>query len=154
MYGDGDGDGTGYAETEAVRSLLRSWAADAAGPAAGADGGGDDSTGDDDGYGTGLDVPPAAAGTVIAAVARLLGLSTGPGLRPSGLSELTALSGLPAERFAELRLLALALVVDEHPSAPRWAADDRLEAASWVAVLIERDGEDGVTTLVDALRRN
>ncbi|MER8041270.1 hypothetical protein [Streptomyces sp. NPDC094032] len=147
VYGDGDG----YRDAESVRSMLRSWGQDMdpaeSGILPGAEAAGR-------GYGTGLDVPHADAAAVVGAVVRLLGAPAGPGRRPRGLAELAALSGLPAERFAELRLLAQALVVDEHPSAPIWSAEERLEASSWVAVLIERRGDDGVAALVAELRRS
>jgi hypothetical protein len=94
----------------------------------------------------GLDVPHAAATTVVAAVRDLLG----------PLAEHTApqrLTGLTDRSFAELRLLAEALVLDEHPSAPRWDPAERHEAACWTALLIERHGDEGVERLLDALRR-
>ncbi|HEY5837241.1 hypothetical protein [Streptomyces sp.] len=93
-----------------------------------------------------LDVPPTDAHTVIATVRDLLG----PQARhatPHGLT------GLTDRRFADLRLLAEAMVLDEHPSAPGWSAAERHEAACWTAVLIERQGDDGVERLLDALRR-
>lgn len=93
----------------------------------------------------GLDVPPAAAATVITAVRGLLGpraLHTTP-------RELTRLTD---RRFADLRLLAEAMVVDEHPSASRWSAAERHEAAGWTAVLIEHHGDEGVERLLGVLR--
>ncbi|MET8628046.1 hypothetical protein ABZW30_30625 [Kitasatospora sp. NPDC004669] len=69
-----------------------------------------------------------------------------------------ALHVLPAGRRGpepapELLELAAALVVDEHPSAPRWSAAERRRLAHWVAVLIEHRGEDGVQDLVRELNR-
>ncbi|MFD4395799.1 hypothetical protein ACFV84_25875 [Kitasatospora sp. NPDC059811] len=67
-----------------------------------------------------------------------------------------ALRALPTERWRPepapgLRELAAALVVDEHPSAPAWSAVEREQLATWVAVLIEHRGEDGVQELVRVL---
>ncbi|MBT2448635.1 hypothetical protein J7F03_16360 [Streptomyces sp. ISL-43] len=97
---------------------------------------------------TGLDVPPGDAAAVTGAVRALLGLASARG----GLSALLARSSLSAAGFAELRLLAQALVVDEHPSAGRWTSTERLDVASWVALLLDRYGEDGVQWLVASLR--
>ncbi|MFI9328615.1 hypothetical protein ACIGZJ_13845 [Kitasatospora sp. NPDC052868] len=87
-----------------------------------------------------LAVPEAPAAEVIAAARRLV-LPDLPLERPH-----------PAPR-PELLRVATALVVDEHPSAPSWSAADRELLASWVAVLIEHRGEDGVQELVRALNR-
>lgn len=90
-----------------------------------------------------LPVPAAAAGEVIAAARRIA---------------LPDLPDLPARRShpkppPELLRLAMAMVVDEHPSAASWVAADRAELARWVAVLIEHRGEDGVQDLVRALNQ-
>ncbi|MET8546816.1 hypothetical protein ABZW03_40325 [Kitasatospora sp. NPDC004799] len=86
----------------------------------------------------GLAVPEAEAEEVIAVARRL------------------ALRAVPEGRWwprPEPGLLgvATALVVDEHPSAPRWSAAERQRLATWVAVLIEHRGEDGVGELLSAL---
>ncbi|GHF63845.1 hypothetical protein GCM10018790_47210 [Kitasatospora xanthocidica] len=87
----------------------------------------------------GLGVPEAAADEVIA-VARRLALRAvpdgrwRPGSAPSGLLGVAA-----------------ALVVDEHPSVSGWSAAERGRLATWVALLIEHRGEDGVQELVAAL---
>ncbi|MFE0462528.1 hypothetical protein ACFW1A_25060, partial [Kitasatospora sp. NPDC058965] len=54
-------------------------------------------------------------------------------------------------RHPDLLRLAGALVVDEHPSAAGWSAGERDELTAWVAVLIDRRGEDGVQALLYAL---
>lgn len=86
---------------------------------------------------TGLGVPPSSAEEVIAAARHL------------------AAEGRPAhprvEPARELRLLAEAMVVDEHPSAGEWTAAERRDALDWITLLIHRFGEDGVQRLVDAL---
>nr|WSX47968.1 hypothetical protein OG409_02800 [Streptomyces sp. NBC_00974] len=156
------------ADAEAVRRMLRGWLAVTvpADPAAGADqAGADPAAGADPVPCTGLDVPEAEASTVVEAVRAVLGLAATPGggLRPEppALSAPApapapagprALSALSAGRFAELRLLAWALVVEEHPSAARWTAEERLETESWCALLLERCGEDGTRRMVAALR--
>ncbi|MBV6701890.1 hypothetical protein [Kitasatospora aureofaciens] len=86
-----------------------------------------------------LPVPPAAAAEDVIAVARRL-----------------ALDGLPPGRWRPvsspgLLRLAEALVVDEHPSAPGWTPEERERVTTWVAVLIEHRGEDGVQDLIRAL---
>ncbi|MGA5824029.1 hypothetical protein ACPC54_40055 [Kitasatospora sp. NPDC094028] len=91
-----------------------------------------------------LAVPERPAAEVIA-VARRLALgevsgeatSSGPGPVPLPLPELLG--------------VAAALVVDEHPAAAGWSTADRKLLTRWVAVLIERRGEDGVQDLVRAL---
>ncbi|WP_035792329.1 hypothetical protein [Kitasatospora mediocidica] len=87
--------------------------------------------------GGGLAVPQARAAEVIAAARSLArrGATGGP-------------AGLPS---VQLQLIAEALVVDEHPSASGWTSQERQAAAHWVAVLIERFGEDGVQRLLLAL---
>ncbi|MFD3945150.1 hypothetical protein [Streptomyces sp. NPDC058579] len=108
-----------------VRALLRSWSAHAV-PAP-----------DDPAAGTALDVPPAAVAEVTDAVLRLLGQPAGP--LPAGSDELCR--------------IARVLVVDEHPSAAGWTEAERVDVARWIAVLIARDGEEGVQSLVRELRR-
>ncbi|WP_329569270.1 hypothetical protein [Kitasatospora sp. NBC_01266] len=90
-----------------------------------------------------LPVPQGAAAEVIATARRIA---------------LPDLPDLPAEHShpnapPELLRLAMALVVDEHPSAATWFAADRTELARWVAMLIEHRGEDGVQDLVRALNQ-
>ncbi|MFD9335088.1 hypothetical protein ACFWBF_11885 [Streptomyces sp. NPDC060028] len=131
---------SGNKDTEEVGRTLRGWLA-ATAPTHSAE------PGDASGC-TGLDVPPGDAAAVAGAVRGLLGLPSARG----GLSALLGRSSLSAAGFAELRLLAQALVVDEHPSAARWTAAERLDVASWVALLLDRYGEDGVRWLVAALR--
>jgi hypothetical protein len=85
----------------------------------------------------GLPVPEADAAEVVAAARRIV-------------------LGAEADRTCptpdpDLLRLAGALVVDEHPSAAQWSARERAELTVWVAVLIERHGEDGVQALLDAL---
>ncbi|MFZ3474350.1 hypothetical protein ACODT3_04335 [Streptomyces sp. 4.24] len=138
---------SGYEDTEEVGRTLRGWLAATAAEADTAGPGDPDGPGEAAGC-TGLDVPPGDAETVTGAVRRLLGLPTARG----GLSALLARSSVSAAGFAELRLLARALVVDEHPSAGRWTDTERLDVASWVALLLDRYGEDGVQWLVTALR--
>ncbi|MEU1285425.1 hypothetical protein [Kitasatospora sp. NPDC005856] len=86
----------------------------------------------------GLAVPEAAAEEVIAVARRL------------------ALRVVPEGRWwprptPALLDMATALVVDGHPSAPRWSQAERQRLATWVAVLIEHRGEDGVQELLRAL---
>ncbi|MBW5485631.1 hypothetical protein [Streptomyces bambusae] len=97
---------------------------------------------DDPAAGTALDVPRAAAAEVTDAAARLLGLS--PRTRPP--------AGTGAH-FDELCRIARVLVVDEHPSAARWSEVERATVTRWIAVLVARDGEDGVQALLGELRR-
>jgi hypothetical protein len=87
--------------------------------------------------GTGLDVPPAPAEVVIATARRVAtsGLWIGP--RPD-----------PAPG---LRSVAEAMVLDEHPSAPEWTLAERRDALDWIALIIDRFGEDGVQRLVTEL---
>ncbi|MER8188083.1 hypothetical protein [Kitasatospora sp. NPDC094015] len=86
---------------------------------------------------SGLAVPPAGAREVVSTARRL------------------AIEGLAGEPWpvppADLRLIAEALVVDEHPSAASWSAGERAELGRWIAVLMHRFGEDGVQRLVAAL---
>lgn len=88
-------------------------------------------------FGGGLVVPQARAAEVIAAAEALA--RHGSAGRPVD------------EPPVQLRLIAEALVIDEHPSAAGWTAQERQVAAHWVAVLIERFGEDGVQRLLLAL---
>ncbi|MDH6108923.1 hypothetical protein P3T36_006284 [Kitasatospora sp. MAP12-15] len=88
-------------------------------------------------FGGGLAVPAARAAEVIAAAESLARRGVGRGQL-----------GVPP---AELRRLAQALVVDQHPSAAGWTPAERRSAAHWVALLIERYGEDGVQRLLLAL---
>lgn len=89
------------------------------------------------GCGHGLPAPPAGGAEVAAAARRL------------------ALRGLDGSRLLPvpdgLRLVAEALVVDEHPSAPGWAPLERAEVVEWVAMLLHRFGEDGVQELIAEL---
>ncbi|MEV7773630.1 hypothetical protein [Kitasatospora sp. NPDC086791] len=87
---------------------------------------------------TGLAVPEAAAEEVIAVARRLALRSAPPGRWRPG-----AAPGLLG--------VAAALVVDEHPSAPGWSAAERERLATWVTVLMEHRGDDGVQELVRAL---
>jgi hypothetical protein len=86
---------------------------------------------------TGLPVPHASAREVIAAACRL------------------ATDGRPAHPHVQpaygLRLIAEAMVLDEHPSAGDWTAEERREALDWITLLIHRQGEDGVQRLVGEL---
>ncbi|MFE7525169.1 hypothetical protein ACFU7Y_05550 [Kitasatospora sp. NPDC057542] len=86
----------------------------------------------------GLAVPEAAATEVIA-VARRMALRA----VPEGWWQPRPAPGLLG--------MATALVVDEHPSAPHWSAAERQRLATWVAVLIEHRGEEGVQELLGAL---
>lgn len=94
----------------------------------------------------GLNVPRADAATVINVTRTVLGPVASNHLDPWRLST------LPTVGFTELSLLAEALVVDEHPSAPDWTTTDRHRIAAWIAALIEHQGEEGVEHLLDALR--
>ncbi|MFC5666667.1 hypothetical protein ACFP3U_27335 [Kitasatospora misakiensis] len=118
-----------------VRELVAGWLA-AERP--GDDGRGEEERAGPDQVGGGWAVPPAGAAVVLAAARRLAG--GGPG-RPG------ARTALPDG----LRMIAEALVVDEHPSAATWTATDRTEAVEWVALLLHRFGEDGVTMLTAEL---
>jgi len=124
-----DGDGADGLDEAAVRQLIARWMAATAV---------DVTEAGPQGFVTaGLDVPPANAHVVIATARRLAvqGLSAG-------------LSPMPSPR---LYLLAQALVVDQHPSAHTWNERERARVAKWVAVLMERFGEDGVQLLTAAL---
>ncbi|MDH6116794.1 hypothetical protein ABH930_000213 [Kitasatospora sp. GAS204A] len=87
--------------------------------------------------GTGLAVPPAPADAVITVARRLAteGLGSGP---------------LPQPELG-MRVLAEAMVLDEHPSVDEWSAADRAVALDWITLLIHRFGEDGVQRLIAAL---
>lgn len=87
----------------------------------------------------GLAVPEAGVEEVIA-VARRLALRAVPAGRRGWPRPDPGLLGV-----------ATALVVDEHPSAARWSGAERKRLATWVAVLIEHRGEDGVQELVRVL---
>ena len=87
--------------------------------------------------GGGLAVPPAEADTVIE-TARELARDASPAAEQ------------PAPPAGLLRL-AEVMVVSEHPSVSGWTAAERRLAASWIAVLLDRQGEDGVQRLVHAL---
>lgn len=86
-----------------------------------------------------LPVPEADARTVVREARRLAQRGLSGSVRPVPDEGLTA--------------VAEALVVDEHPSAHRWSEGERREAVRWVALLIERFGEDGVQELIMALAR-
>ncbi|MEU9078447.1 hypothetical protein ACFYUY_35465 [Kitasatospora sp. NPDC004745] len=86
----------------------------------------------------------------------VLAVPEGPAEEVIAVARRLALRALPAERWRPepppgLRRLAEALVVDEHPSATDWSSAERDRLATWVAVLIEYHGEDGVQELVRAL---
>ncbi|GAA1392451.1 hypothetical protein GCM10009639_24040 [Kitasatospora putterlickiae] len=89
---------------------------------------------DDDRPGGGWAVPPAD-GTVVVAAARRLAVD--------GLGRRGPRTAVPDG----LRMIAEALVVDEHPSAARWTPLERAQAVEWVALLLHRFGEDGVAML-------
>jgi hypothetical protein len=110
----------------AVRRLLGSWMSRS---------GSDDIPADDPGPGTGLGVPPAPAGEVNAAARRV----AGRGRR-----------GDP-EPVPELRLIAEAMVLDEHPSARDWTDTEKREALDGITLIIHRFGEDGVQRLIAEL---
>ncbi|MGW2014939.1 hypothetical protein [Streptomyces sp. NPDC001927] len=124
-------------QADDVRALLCSWSEHTV-PAA-----------DDPASGTALDVPPADAAEVTDAVLGLLGRPAGPP-PPAGPD---APGGRSAALFDELCRIARALVVDEHPSAAGWTEDERVGVAHWTAILIARDGEEGVQALLRELRR-
>jgi hypothetical protein len=90
--------------------------------------------------GTGLDVPPAPVEVVIAAARRVATTGRWTGPRPD-----------PAP---ELRSMAEAMVLDEHPSAPEWTLAERRDALDWIALVIDRFGEDGVQRLVAELNEH
>ena len=87
--------------------------------------------------GGGLAVPHAEAATVVDAARELAGAASPSAQQP-----------VPP---AGLLRLAEVMVVAEHPSASGWTAAERRLAASWIAVLLDRQGEDGVQRLVRAL---
>ncbi|MDY0813839.1 hypothetical protein [Kitasatospora purpeofusca] len=113
-----------------VRELVAGWLA-AERPGEDGPGGGEPADG-------GWAVPPAAGAVVVAAARRLAGAGPAPGPPPPPAPE-------------GLRLIAEALVVDEHPSAGAWTARERTEAVEWVALLLDRFGEDGVAMLTAEL---
>jgi hypothetical protein len=90
--------------------------------------------------GTGLDVPHAPAEVVIAAARRVATSGRWTGPRPD-----------PAP---ELRSVAEAMVLDEHPSASGWTLAERRDALDWIALIIARFGEDGVQRLVAELNEH
>ncbi|MET9403621.1 hypothetical protein [Kitasatospora sp. NPDC002965] len=124
-----------------IRELLARWLA-AEDPAdRGERAGNDDALPGDDGdlAAGGWAVPPATGAEVVEAAWRLAvaGLEDEPRTRaPDGLW-----------------MVAEALVVDEHPSASGWTPLERAEAVEWVALLLHRFGEDGVTMLTADLVR-
>ncbi|GLY73783.1 hypothetical protein [Actinoallomurus iriomotensis] len=127
---DEDMDGGRRVDGEpAVRRLLRSWMSR---PAP------EDDEADNawpGGLGAGLDVPPAAAGEVIAAARRVAGDGRADAAWPA----------------PELRLIAETMVLDEHPSASEWTDAERGEALHWVTLIIHRHGENGVQRLIAEL---
>ncbi|MFD3995999.1 hypothetical protein [Streptomyces sp. NPDC058548] len=126
----------GEENAEDIRRLLRGWLDAAPHPEAAA---GSAAAG-------GIDVPAAEAAAVVEAARAELGLT------PEEAAGPRALSGLDDRRLAEVRLLAQTLVVDEHPSAAHWTPLDRRRVVAWTALLIERQGEDGVERLLERLR--
>jgi hypothetical protein len=90
--------------------------------------------------GTGLDVPHAPAEVVIATARRVATSGRWTGPRPD-----------PAP---ELRSVAEAMVLDEHPSASGWTLAERRDALDWIALIIARFGEDGVQRLVAELNEH
>ncbi|MER7705850.1 hypothetical protein ABTX81_23520 [Kitasatospora sp. NPDC097605] len=84
--------------------------------------------------GGGWAVPPADGAVVVAAARRLA---------VDGLARRGPRTAVPDG----LRMIAEALVVDEHPSAARWTPLERAQAVEWVALLLHRFGEDGVALL-------
>ncbi|MFE2108059.1 hypothetical protein ACFXAF_19645 [Kitasatospora sp. NPDC059463] len=114
-----------------VRELVAGWlAAEPAEDDDGGPGGG--------GPGGGWAVPPADGAVVVAAARRLA---------VDGLGRRGPRTVVPDG----LRMIAEALVVDEHPSAARWTALERAQAVEWVALLLHRFGEDGVAVLTAEL---
>jgi hypothetical protein len=89
----------------------------------------------DQGRGAGLGLPPAPAATVIAAACRVAGAGRRGGPPPA----------------PGLRLIAEAMVLDEHPSARGWTRADRHEVLDWITLIIDRFGEDGVRRLTAEL---
>ncbi|MFC8448899.1 hypothetical protein [Kitasatospora sp. NPDC057223] len=65
--------------------------------------------------------------------------------RSLALRGLTGTGTLPSP---ELRQVAEALVVDEYLAAGGWTDEERRRTVRWVAVLIDRFGEDGVQALL------
>ncbi|MFD3996001.1 hypothetical protein [Streptomyces sp. NPDC058548] len=133
-----------------VRELLGSWTRD---PLV---------EGEQDGRGSGLAVPPAAAATVIHGVRTILaGENPGGQEAQEGVHALFArtdrgeetdrFSGHVTGPFAGPSRIAGELVVAEHPSAEEWNDGERRAATAWVAVLIDRLGENGVERLVERL---
>ncbi|GAA2679942.1 hypothetical protein GCM10009864_60330 [Streptomyces lunalinharesii] len=98
--------------------------------------------------GTGLPVPPADAATVIDAAR-----SVAARYWHDEVEELPELvrGRLGEEDFSQLCLLADALVIGEHPSAHTWSEQELQRTAAWVAVLMDRLGEDGVQQLISVL---
>jgi hypothetical protein len=86
---------------------------------------------------SGLAVPPASARDVIAVACRVAADGSKSGPWPSLL---------PATR-----LIAEAMVVDEHPSVREWTTAERQDVLHWTTLIIHRFGEDGVQRLVDQL---
>ncbi|MEV7187770.1 hypothetical protein [Kitasatospora sp. NPDC093102] len=124
----------GPAGVRRVRDLVRAWSIE----------GWDESA---EAGGTGFEVPPATAAEVIAVVR---GLVARPGEDIEAVRFAVRRESGPGG-FAQLRRIAEALVVAEHPSAESWTAAEWDLAADWVAVLIARQGEDGVERLTEAL---
>ncbi|MFE4973700.1 hypothetical protein ACFRAR_16515 [Kitasatospora sp. NPDC056651] len=122
-------DGNGQGDEATARRLIAAWLADEAEPAA------TRSTGA--ALPAGWSVPAATAREVLATARRMAlhGLA-GPARTTPGTDHLA---------------LARVLVVDEHPSAPTWSEDERAELAEWVAILVQRFGEEGVERLTAAL---
>jgi hypothetical protein len=98
----------------------------------------DDASGPD--RGTGLDVPLAPAEVVIASARRIATAGRWIGPRP--------------DPTPELRSVAEAMVLDEHPSSPEWTLAERRDALDWIALIIDRFGEDGVQRLVAELNEH
>ncbi|RSS58238.1 hypothetical protein [Streptomyces sp. WAC06614] len=108
----------------------------------------------DAGTDAGSGLPPADAQRVIETTQRLV-LRLRPGQRVPELAD--QLPGhlrteIGRTRFAQARLIASAFFVDEHPSARAWTAAQRSTVADWIAVLIERQGDEGLTNLETHLR--
>ncbi|MFF2952825.1 hypothetical protein ACFVVU_15955 [Kitasatospora sp. NPDC057965] len=115
-----------------VRELVAGWLA--------AERPGEDGRAGGDRAGGGWAVPPADGAVVVAAARRLA---------VDGLGRRGPRTPVPDG----LRAIAEALVVDEHPSAARWTPLERAQAVEWVALLLHRVGEDGVTALTAELLR-
>jgi hypothetical protein len=122
----GDDDARAGRDEVEVRRLLRSWMRRT---------GSEDRPVADPLAGTGLGVPPAPAGDVIAAARRVAGGRVADATPPA----------------AGLRLIAEAMVLDEHPSASGWTEAERRDALHWITLVIHRFGEDGVQRLVTEL---